>query len=266
MTWVIATAFVFFGAMVGDVRVCAVWGDGRVVPYTTVGLRKVHPFSKRTLCGFAGDIRRAESAVGDFNAYCRAHGLDGPLVVERGATLEDQLKAWSNDLYRRSHPLTNPATYATELVAVRTYWQPVIEMVVSMGVHVSLPTNADPAVRVDRFSSPIKDIGSGSGIAVYSSVLAREEKELPGLVSFATQFADHRPLAQIMATGLSNAIARAPETTVSPDVDICLVAAGDGASGSLRRTNPPIHVCQTVKEFEEHSASEGDARAVALIG
>lgn len=101
MTWVLATAFGIFGSMIGDVRVCRLQGS-QMVPYSTVGLRRVHVFSDRTVCGFAGQLTRAWAAPESLNTYMRANGYDEP-------PLNEQLQGWVDHVARTGDALAKPA-------------------------------------------------------------------------------------------------------------------------------------------------------------
>lgn len=251
MTWVIGTASLIFGSMIGDLRVSMREGD-QWVPLP-IGLRKIHVFSERTVCGFAGELPRAWAALGSINAYMRTHGKDGPTYLranrKRGTQLLDQAKGWVNELYAKGDPLSKADKYPTELLLLRTFLDPVVNMVLTSGVRVSLASSASPKPRVRSFFL-VDQIGSGSELPTYRAAVEETRRSLSGFANFEQAIPGRGVVGQIFARGLSRVISESPEVTVSPELDVCVLSATGAWSAGLRRSDPPLHVCQTFEEFE----------------
>jgi len=241
MTWVIATAPVIFGCMIGDVRVCRRERDGSLVPYETVGLRKLRLFSSRTVCGFAGELGRAWDAVDSLQAYTRDNGQDEPPLLE-------QLKAWVNQVYRSRDALTQVAPHGVELIVVRTLLDPVTGVVLGSIARVSLPSPSDGKIRV-RSSFLMDHIGSGAGISAYQRTIEETRNSLSGLVGMEQAIPGRAVPGVVIARMLSGAIARSPHTTVSPEVDFCVLSRTGALCAASRRRDNPIRVCATLDEF-----------------
>jgi hypothetical protein len=244
--------------MIGDVRVSREDASGALIPYETVGLRKIYGFSNRTVVGFAGDVDRAWRVLGSVNAYMRANGYDEPRLIY-------QLKGWVNDLCRHGDELTEVVRYQTDLLFLRTSIDPPTRVVVTSGVRVSLPSERDEKPRVRSFFLT-DHIGSGSGIPAYRQAVEEARKQLSGWAGFEQAMPGRGVSGQLVARGLSDVIMESKEASVSPDVDICVLSARGVWAAGLRRSDPPLHVCQTWPEFQEDSGDEGRRERMAIIG
>jgi hypothetical protein len=247
MTWVLATSFAAFGSMIADVRLTDTKGAAH-----PLGLRKVYPFSDRTVCGFSGLVVRCFEALDSVNAYMRANGEDDP-------PLTDQLDGWIAEVTARGDVWAAPTIDPSELLMLRVVVDEVVPVLLVGGLRVTLPYARDAEFRVQRFLG-VEHIGSGSGIAAYQAAAEDVERSLPGFAGFA-QAGAAGAIGQIIGNGLSETIRRSGAATISPDVDVVVLTAAPHWRASLRRTEPPLHVCQSLREFELH-AGAGDSSAV----
>jgi hypothetical protein len=236
---VIAAASVIFGVMLGDVRVSTQKG-GRWVPLP-IGLRKVHIFSGRTVCGFSGELRRAWGALESLNTYMGANGKDEVRLLE-------QVKGWVNDLYGRGDPLSATAEHRTEVLVLRTRLDPAVRIIVARGVRVSLPWSGDENPRVRSFHEFMEHIGSGSGIPAYRTAVEEIRPQLAQIARFEQR--TQGVVGQIFTQGLSSVITKSPEVTVSPDLDACVLSAAGAWLTEFRSSHPPIRVCRSLAEFD----------------
>jgi hypothetical protein len=247
MTWVLATAFGAFGSMIGDVRLTDPQGAAH-----PLGLRKVYPFSDRTVCGFSGLVVRCFAAMDSVNDYVRANGDDDP-------PLTDQLEGWIAEVTARGDGWASPTIDPSELLMLRAVVDEVVPVLLVGGVRVTVPYGRNAQFKVQTFLG-VEHIGSGSGITAYQEAAEDVERSLPGFAGFA-QTGAASAIGQIIGNGLSETIRRSGAATISPDVDIVVLTAAPHWGGSLRRTEPPLHVCQSLREFERH-AGAGDSSAV----
>jgi len=229
--------------MVGDVRLSRRDGDSWV-PITSLGFRKVHVFSGRTVCGFSGEVNRAWNAMVGVRASTEANGGDEPRLV-------DQVKGWVNELFRRDDPLVERGQDRTDLLLLRTLLDKATGVLLTSGVRVSLLWFEDEKPHVRVFIL-IEHIGSGSEIPACREAIEQNRQSILGLGGFEQAAPGKGLPARIMGRELSNVIAKSADSSVSPDVDICILSFQGAWFGGIRRSRPPVHVCETLEELREH--------------
>jgi hypothetical protein len=268
MTWVVGIAGPAVAVLIGDVRISVVLPDGSSEPLESVGVRKTIPFSNLTAVGIAGALQTARECLSSMYAYMGTTGADKRPLVEHA-------KEWVSWLYSNRHPLTRPASIATELLMLRSRRFDPPGVTFAAGCKIGCPSPATGQVfRVQQMASlKAESIGSGSEMPTnkaHLEAISRKDdsgsSDLDRLVNLAALDQRQAIIGLIIGRGIGQAIESHPHPTVSSDITACVLTWSGAVEVSTKPPVAPILHLERDWDRIEQAARERVGRSFALCG